>query len=120
MTGTNGSGKGEAAEYFKKKGYAYFSLSDLIREELQKSGKELTRDNLIEKGNELRDTYGPDILAQLAKFQGIDNAPLTWLDIASSLGGDLPNQAIDIGDILAVIAGFQGEPYPGDGPLGCS
>lgn len=67
LTGTNGSGKGEVAAYFKKKGYAYFSLSDLIREELQKNGKKLTRDNLIEKGNELRDTHGPDILAQLAR-----------------------------------------------------
>ena len=67
LTGTNGSGKGEVAAYFKKKGYAYFSLSDLIREELQKNGKKLTRDNLIEKGNELRDTHGPDILAQQAR-----------------------------------------------------
>ncbi len=67
LTGTNGSGKGKAAAYFKKKGYSYFSLSDLIREELQKNGKELTRDNLIEKGNELRDTHGPAMLAQQAR-----------------------------------------------------
>jgi hypothetical protein len=60
-----------------------------------------------------------DILAEIGKFQGVDNAPLTWLDIASSQGSDLPNQAIDIGDILATIAGFQGDEYPGDGPLGC-
>ena len=36
LTGTNGSGKGEAAAYFKKKEFSYFSLSDLIREELHK------------------------------------------------------------------------------------
>ena len=60
-----------------------------------------------------------DILAEIAKFQGIDNAPLTWLDIASSQAGDSPNQAIDIGDILAAIGGFQGDVYPGNGPLGC-
>ena len=64
LTGTNGSGKGEAAEYFKKKGFSYFSLSDLIREELQKEGIEVTRDNLIQKGNQLREKYGPDILAR--------------------------------------------------------
>ena len=66
LTGTNGSGKGEAAAYYKKKGYAYFSLSDVIRDALRNDGKEDTRDNLIEKGNELRNKYGPDILARLA------------------------------------------------------
>ena len=44
---------------------------------------------------------------------------MTWLDIASSQGAETPNQSIDIGDILAVIGGFQAEPYPGDGPFGC-
>ncbi|MGD2295073.1 MAG: AAA family ATPase [Candidatus Aminicenantes bacterium] len=66
LTGTNGSGKGEAADYFKKKGFAYLSLSDLIRDELQKEKKEVTRDNLIQKGNQLREKYGPDILARRA------------------------------------------------------
>lgn len=66
LTGTNGSGKGEAAAYFKKKGYAYFSLSDVIRDALRTDGKEDSRDNLIEKGNELRKKHGPDILARMA------------------------------------------------------
>lgn len=66
LTGTNGSGKGEVAAYLQKKGYAYFSLSDVIRDALRKDGKEDTRDNLIEKGNELRKNYGPDILARMA------------------------------------------------------
>jgi dephospho-CoA kinase len=65
LTGTNGSGKGEAAAYFERKGYAYFSLSDLIRKELQKSDAAVTRDNLIKRGNELRERSGPDILARL-------------------------------------------------------
>ncbi len=63
LTGTNGSGKGEAASFFKKKGYAYFSLSDIIREELVREGRETTRDNLIQKGNELREKHGANILA---------------------------------------------------------
>jgi dephospho-CoA kinase len=66
LTGTNGSGKGEAAAYLKKKGYFYFSLSDVIRDALRKNGKEVSRNNLIEKGNELRKKYGPDILARMA------------------------------------------------------
>jgi dephospho-CoA kinase len=64
LTGTNGAGKGEVAAYFTKKGYSYFSLSDLIREELQKVGKKESRNNLIKMGNQLREKYGPDILAK--------------------------------------------------------
>ncbi len=64
LTGTNGAGKGEVAAFFVKRGYAYFSLSDLIREEIQKKGKEPTRNNLIQMGNELREKLGPDILAR--------------------------------------------------------
>jgi len=55
LTGTNSAGKGEAAAFFKKKGYACFSLSDLIREELEKRGQPVSRNNLIKMGNGLRE-----------------------------------------------------------------
>ena len=64
LTGTNGAGKGEVAAYLKKKGYEYFSLSDLIREELTKRDEKITRDNLIRMGNQLREKFGTDILAR--------------------------------------------------------
>ena len=63
LTGTNGSGKGEAARYFQENGFEYFSLSDVIREELKKEGRPLTRNNLIQKGNLMRENLGPDVLA---------------------------------------------------------
>lgn len=66
LTGTNGAGKGEVAAYLKEKGFSYISLSDLIREELGKRREEITRDNLIKTGNQLRKKYGSDILARLA------------------------------------------------------
>ncbi|KPL05579.1 MAG: hypothetical protein AMJ73_00155 [candidate division Zixibacteria bacterium SM1_73] len=65
LTGTNSAGKGEAAAYFQKRGYAYVSLSDVIRDELEKDGIPITRDNLIRKGNEMRETQGADVLARL-------------------------------------------------------
>ena len=74
LTGTNGAGKGEVAAYFGKKGYAYFSLSDLIREELIKKGEEVTRSNLIKMGNELREKGGYDILARLVMKKVKDKA----------------------------------------------
>lgn len=65
LTGTNSAGKGKAAAYLQKKGYTYYSLSDLIREELLRDGKDISRDNLIKKGNDLRKKLGSDILARL-------------------------------------------------------
>ncbi len=74
LTGTNSAGKGKAAAYLQKKGYIYFSLSDLIREELMREGQDISRNNLIKKGNELRKKFGPDILARLVMKKVKDKA----------------------------------------------
>jgi dephospho-CoA kinase len=76
LTGTNGAGKGEAAAYFGTKGYACFSLSDVIREELERRGEPPSRDNLIRTGNELREKFGADVLARrtIAKIGGGEKA----------------------------------------------
>jgi dephospho-CoA kinase len=72
LTGTNGAGKGEAAAFFVTKGYAYFSLSDILRDELRARGEPITRDSLIRTGNALRERFGPDVLARrtMAKIGG--------------------------------------------------
>lgn len=65
LTGLNASGKGLAASVLKKFGYAYFSLSDIVREETAARGLELTRDNLIRVGIDLRTVSNdPGILAR--------------------------------------------------------
>ena len=64
LTGTNGAGKGEAAAFFVARGYAYFSLSDVIRDELRERGEPENRDGLIRTGNALREGFGPDVLAR--------------------------------------------------------
>lgn len=63
LTGENCAGKGTVADYLKKKSFYYYSLSDVIREELLAKGTKVTRDSLIKEGNELRQKYGPSILA---------------------------------------------------------
>jgi dephospho-CoA kinase len=65
LTGTNGAGKGEAASFFVENGYAYYSLSDVIREELRKKNMAITRDNMIRMGNRMREQSTPEILARL-------------------------------------------------------
>jgi dephospho-CoA kinase len=64
LTGPNGAGKGEAAAYFQRQGFACRSLSDIIREEAHVRGLEPSRDTLISIGNELRAEFGSDILAR--------------------------------------------------------
>ena len=54
LTGENCAGKGTVAEYLQKKGFVYYSLSDVVREALINEGTRITRDNLIKKANELR------------------------------------------------------------------
>lgn len=64
LTGKNGAGKTAVSEYLKSRGFEYHSLSDAIRDEIRRRGQEITRDVLIAVGNELRDTFGPGILAE--------------------------------------------------------
>ena len=64
LTGKNAAGKGEMANYLKSKGFVYYSLSDVIREEATKRGLEHSRDSLIDLGNKLREKFGPSYLAK--------------------------------------------------------
>lgn len=64
LTGKNGSGKGVVADFLKERGFHYYSLSDVLREEAQKEGKPVTRDVLVELGNQLRSEFGPGVLAE--------------------------------------------------------
>src|SRR5215475_12457165 len=63
LTGRNASGKGEVAKYLEQKSFYYCSLSDVIRDEIRRRGQTLTREHMIETGNELRQRFGPGVLA---------------------------------------------------------
>ncbi|NYZ76958.1 AAA family ATPase [Candidatus Micrarchaeota archaeon] len=71
LTGENCAGKSTVADHLAKKGFYFLSLSDILREELKAEGRALTRDNLINKGNELRAKFGAGILAKktIAKME---------------------------------------------------
>ncbi|MEK7376449.1 MAG: AAA family ATPase [Candidatus Margulisiibacteriota bacterium] len=64
LTGLNASGKGTAAQYLIDKGYTYYSLSDIVREEAAALGRDHSRENLIYVGNKLRKEQGPAVLAK--------------------------------------------------------
>src|SRR4029453_1899749 len=75
LTGKNAAGKGEVAAFLKEGGFEYFSLSDVLREELQTRKLPITRENLIQIGNELIKTHGAAVLASriLAKLEADKN-----------------------------------------------
>lgn len=66
ITGTYASGKDTVAEILEEMNFYHVSFSDLLRDELEKQKKPITRDTLIQFGNELRTKHGADILAQIA------------------------------------------------------
>lgn len=62
LTGKNGSGKGEVAKVLCDVGYTYYSLSDVLREELKKQNQKVTRKSLTDFANELRVQKGAGCL----------------------------------------------------------
>jgi dephospho-CoA kinase len=63
LTGTNASGKGEAARILEHHGYRYRSLSDVVRDEASRQGMPPSRENLIVLANQLRRQNGPGVMA---------------------------------------------------------
>jgi len=58
-------GKGEAISYLVNEyGFYASSCSDRIREEIKRSGQEITRERLLETGGKLRKEHGPEVLAK--------------------------------------------------------
>jgi dCMP deaminase len=62
LTGPNAAGKGEVAQVLTSHGYAYHSLSDVVREEAGARGLPVSRENLVLVGNDLRRAGGPGAL----------------------------------------------------------
>ena len=63
ISGKLGSGKDTVAEMLIKRGYSHHSLSDILREDLRRQKKEITRENLVRIGAMIRKEHGSDILA---------------------------------------------------------
>ena len=67
LTSRNAAGKDEVARYLvEHHGFGYFSLSDILREELEKKGLPITRENLVAEGNAQRQAKGAGVLAEKA------------------------------------------------------
>ena len=65
LTGLNASGKGTVAAILENRSFVYHSLSDTLRDELKKRRIDENREELTKLGNELRESRGPGVLADL-------------------------------------------------------
>lgn len=71
ITGTNGAGKGTVVDYLKSKGFAHYSASAFISEEVNRRGLPMNRDSLRETGNDLRKIHGPSYIVETLYAQAI-------------------------------------------------
>ena len=65
LTGSLAAGKGVVSDFFKEKGFVYLSLSDEIRAVANEQKIELTRKNLQDLGNFMREKEGSAVLAKI-------------------------------------------------------
>jgi len=72
LTGSLAAGKGVVSDFLKEKGFVYLSLSNELREIAKENKIEITRKNLQDLGNKLRESKGSGVLAERA-FNKIAN-----------------------------------------------
>jgi len=74
VTGSMGAGKGELIKLLiNLYNFDYYSLSDVIRDEMRKLGIEITRENMQLFANNLRKERGSDVLAQIVSKKIVRN-----------------------------------------------
>ncbi|MCK9595866.1 dephospho-CoA kinase [Candidatus Pacearchaeota archaeon] len=73
LTGSVAAGKGAVADFLKEKGFEYISLSNELRGIAKERNIEITRKNLQDLGNQLREEQGAGVLALLVHHRIIND-----------------------------------------------
>jgi len=79
LTGRMASGKGEIAEFLKEKGFHYISLSDMVREEVARLRREVSRAEMQDIGNSLRKSGGAGVLGRRVRERIVSLDPTRWV-----------------------------------------
>lgn len=80
LVGPIASGKGYLGKYLEERGFFYTSTSDRVRDEAYRLGISLTRKNLQDIGNELRENFGVEVLVLRCLTLIPDEAKLVVID----------------------------------------
>jgi dephospho-CoA kinase len=79
LTGRMASGKGEAVRFLQERGFAYASLSDIVRREAARENPEVSRARMQDIGNRLRAEGGAGVLGRLVREQVLAAAEPRWV-----------------------------------------
>lgn len=79
LTGRMASGKGEAVRFLQERGFAYASLSDIVRREAARGGGTVSRGTMQDIGNRLRAEGGAGVLGRLVREQVLAAAEPRWV-----------------------------------------
>ena len=84
LTGLMASGKGEVAKILTGAGFSYLSLSDIVREEAERlsrkeGGGPVSRQQMQDLGNRLREQGGAGILARMVVEKITTEQPGRWV-----------------------------------------
>jgi len=79
LTGRMGSGKGEVVNILKEKGFQYISLSDIVREEVRKLNRDVTRTEMQNIGNSLREREGAGVLGKRVRDKILSSEHRRWV-----------------------------------------
>ena len=79
LTGRMASGKGEVVKILERESFKYISLSDIVREEAQKTGKPVSRAEMQNIGNHLRQQEGPGALAKRVRQKISQSRHERWI-----------------------------------------
>lgn len=81
LVGPIASGKGTIAKILEEKGYKFYSLSEGLKEEVQRRGLKVSRYNCNLVSNDMRQNLGADILAKMtAEIIERDNPQYAVID----------------------------------------
>ncbi|MBI2572425.1 AAA family ATPase [Candidatus Woesearchaeota archaeon] len=83
ITGKYGVGKDTVAQILQENGFIHLSLSDALRDHLKSRNIPITRDSMIQYGDELRAKEGSDILAKTVMKQLQPNQNYVFSSIRS-------------------------------------
>ncbi len=79
LTGRMGSGKGEAAAILLEYGFNYISLSDIVREEVDRRDKMVDRSRMQDIGNSMRKAGGAGILGKRVREKITASSQEKWV-----------------------------------------